>query len=274
MQQLNGRVAVVTGAASGIGLAMTRAFVGAGMSVVMADVDERALVEQARTLEADGARVVGVLTDVTVPAEVESLADKAEAAFGTVHLVCNNAGVAPAGPLLASTADEMRWVFDVNVHGVANGIRTFGPRLVAAGEGHIVNTASEAGLTTTSMLAVYCASKHAVVGLSEALFWGARGHRGRGELPLPGTRTHRHLRVRAQQAGAPGTRCGPRVHDSPLREMIQVIGMDPSEVAATVVDAVLHDRFWVFTHDVTPKRAAVRCADIAAGRNPTSPHSA
>ncbi len=274
MQQLDGRVAVVTGAASGIGLAMTRAFVGRGMSVVMADVDEQALVEQARSLEGEGARVVGVLTDVTVPADVEALADRTESTFGGVHLVCNNAGVAPAGPLLASTAGEMRWVFDVNVHGVANGIRAFGPRLVAAGEGHIVNTASEAGLTTTSMLAVYCASKHAVVGLSEALFWELEGT-GVGvsclcpELVRTGIFESERNKPAHLELGV-----GHGSTIPPLREMIQVIGMDPADVAATVVDAVLHDRFWVFTHDVTPTRAAVRFADIAAGRNPTSPHTA
>ena len=170
MKELNGKVAVVTGAASGIGLAMSEQFASEGMKVVMADVEEEALAASASRLQSAGADVLGVLCDVSDAASVQDLASQALSAYGGVQVVCNNAGVAPAGPMLETTAEEWAWIVGVNVLGVAHGVMAFAPLMVEAGEGHIVNTASEAGLVTTSVLGMYCATKHAVVGLSESLW--------------------------------------------------------------------------------------------------------
>jgi NADP-dependent 3-hydroxy acid dehydrogenase YdfG len=158
LTELNGKVAVVTGAASGIGLALTRRFLAEGMRVVMADVEEPKLVEVASTLQKDGADVLAVLTDVTNPDDVKALADQAVAQYGAVHVVCNNAGVAPAGPMPATTPRDWQWTVAVNVLGVAYGVTTFAPLFVEQGEGHIVNTAPEAGLVTTDTLGMYRAT--------------------------------------------------------------------------------------------------------------------
>ena len=170
MKELNGKVAVVTGAASGIGLAMTKQFVSEGMPVVMADVEEEALAASASHLQSDGADVLGVLCDVSDAASVNDLAEQTLSSYGGVHVVCNNAGVGPAGVMLETTPEEWEWIVGVNVMGVAHGVIAFAPLMVEAGEGHIVNTASEAGLVTNTALGMYCATKHAVVGLSESLW--------------------------------------------------------------------------------------------------------
>ncbi len=274
MEQLSGRVAVVTGAASGIGLAMTEAFVAEGMRVVMADVEEAPLVREAERLAKAGADVLAVVVDVRDAAAVQDLAAQTIAAYGAVHLVCNNAGVAPAGPMLRTSAEEWRWTVDVNVLGVAHGVLAFAPLMVEAGEGHIVNTASEAGLVTTNVLGMYCATKHAVVGLTESLYWELQGT-GVGvsclcpELVNTGIfRSERNAPADVQLSAEAGATL------APLREAITVAGIAPSDVAATVVDAVKADRFWVFTHPQTPGRAVVRAADIEARRSPTSPYAA
>lgn len=143
LQELEGKIAVVTGAASGIGLALTERFVAEGMRVVMADVEEPRLVGEASRLASSGADVYAVLTDVTVPDDVARLADQTIGHYGAVHVICNNAGVAPGGPMLSTLPEDWQWAVGVNVLGVAYGITTFGPMLAAQGEGHIVNTASE-----------------------------------------------------------------------------------------------------------------------------------
>ena len=135
MKELNGRVAVVTGAASGIGYGLSKRFVAEGMQVVMADVEEEALARSATQLEADGADVLGVLCDVSDAAAVRDLAEQTLSAYGGVHVVCNNAGVGPAGLMLETTPEEWDWIVGVNVMGVAHGVITFAPLMVEAGEG-------------------------------------------------------------------------------------------------------------------------------------------
>jgi NAD(P)-dependent dehydrogenase (short-subunit alcohol dehydrogenase family) len=269
MKDLKNKVAVVTGAASGIGLAMTEAFVAQGMKVVMADVDEIALSAQATRLEASGAAVLGVLCDVTDPAAVQALADATVEQFGAAHVLCNNAGIAPAGPMLGVTAEEWQWTVGVNVLGVAYGVTTFGPLMVAQGEGHIINTASQAGLMTTEVLGMYCATKHAVVGLSESLY------RELVDSPvgvsclcpeLVSTEIFDAARLRPDWVEVE------EAHDAlqpMLRELLDTRGIAPSLVADAVVEAILADRFWVFTHEVTMPQAQRRFADLLAGRNPS-----
>lgn len=274
LAQLTGKVAVVTGAASGIGLALTRRLVAEGMRVVMADVEEPRLVEAASKLEADGADVFAVLTDVTRPEQVQALADQTLAQFGAVHLLCNNAGVAPGGPMLQTTPQDWQWCVGVNVLGVAYGVTTFGPLLVEQGEGHIVNTASEAGLVTNTMLGMYNATKHAVVGLSESLYRELEHTPVGVSVLCPSlvrTGIFHSERNRPHGSDLSATE---NATMAPLREAIDAMGLDPSDVARDVVDAVRADRFWIFPHPTTPRAARVRFDDIDAGRNPTNPYSA
>ena len=170
MQDLKDRVAVVTGAASGIGLGIVERLLREGMKVVLADVEPESLGRQVARLSSDGADVLGVECDVREPDAVVGLRDRALSHYGAVHVVMNNAGVAPAGPMLDTTPADWRWIVEVNLLGVAYGVTAFGPLLRDQGEGHIVNTASEAGLVTSAALGMYSATKHAVVGLSESLF--------------------------------------------------------------------------------------------------------
>lgn len=273
MKELNGKVAVVTGAASGIGFAMTERFVAEGMQVVMADVEEEVLAASASQLESAGADVLGVLCDVSDASSVNDLAEQTLSAYGGVHVVCNNAGVGPGGLMLETTAEEWEWIVGVNLMGVAHGVITFGPILAEAGEGHIVNTASEAGLVTNSVLGMYCATKHAVVGLSESL-WRELHPMGVGVSclcpNLVKTRIFQSERNRPFEAELTATQ---NAIMTPMREMITARGMAPSEAASHVVSAITEDRFWVFTHDITPAAAAVRFADIEARRNPTDPYA-
>jgi NAD(P)-dependent dehydrogenase (short-subunit alcohol dehydrogenase family) len=170
MELQQGLVAVVTGGASGLGLAMARAFGARGLSVVIADVEPGALDEAARSLEADGVAVLGVPTDVSSAEQVDHLAAATLERFGRVDVICNNAGVSTVGPPMWETPrKDWDWVLGVNLGGVFNGVQAFVPHLVAQGSGHVVNTASMAGLITSSRQAPYTASKHAVVALSESL---------------------------------------------------------------------------------------------------------
>ena len=169
MKTLSGKVAVVTGAGSGIGRELARACAAEGAHVVLADVDEMGLAESARHLP-QGVESIQARCDVSKPADLESLAQLTYERLGAAHLVFNNAGVAVAGPVWSAPLDEWKWVLDVNLMGVVHGIRAFVPRMLAAkSEGHVVNTASVAGLLSVPGSGVYCASKHAVVSLSECL---------------------------------------------------------------------------------------------------------
>lgn len=272
IEDLDGRVAVVTGAASGIGLAMVEAFLDQGMTVVLSDVDESALAGQVDRLAAavgSTDRVSGVVCDVTDADAVAALADTAWGRHGGVDVLCNNAGVGPAGAMLNTTASEWRWTFEVNVLGVAHGVLAFAPRMVDAGVGHIVNVASQAGLMTTAFLGMYASSKHAVVGLSEALY--------RELEPTPvgvsclcpelvSTAIFDVARVRPDWVDVHET--SEATQDS-LAELLGDRGIGTGLVADRVVEAVHDGRFWVFTHDVTVPVAARRFEDLQTGRNPT-----
>ena len=164
-----GRVAVVTGGASGIGLGLARAFADRGARLVLADLDAAALAEAEKSLSDAGAEVLAVPTDVTRREQVFALAERTFERFGTAHVVCNNAGVGAFGEMHTAPHEEWRFVMDVNFWGVVHGVEAFVPRLVEQGDGHVVNTASMAGLVGMRVLGIYCASKFAVVGLSESL---------------------------------------------------------------------------------------------------------
>lgn len=272
MRDLADRIAVVTGAAGGIGLAMTERFIAAGMSVVMADIEEETLSREATRLESGGASVLGVLTDVRDPDAVTSLREQALSVYGSVHVLCNNAGVAPGGPMAESTPADWRWAVDVNILGVAHGVTAFTTLFVEQGEGHIVNTASEAGLVTNAALGVYCATKHAVVGLSEAL-WREVHPQGVGVSVLCPNLVDTRI-FESERNRGDGTTLAPNSAATlaPLREVIASMGIAPATVADDVLDAILDDRFWVLTHDVTLPAAGRRFADLREGGNPSDPY--
>lgn len=164
------RVAVITGAGSGIGRALALACAQRGMDIVAADIEEPALLQTQQLLQALGARCHAQVCDVSSAAQVQALADASWGAFGSVDWLFNNAGVAVLGPVWQATPDDWAWVLGVNLMGVVHGVRAFVPRLLqAGGPAHVVNTASAAGLAAVAGSGVYCASKHAVVALSECL---------------------------------------------------------------------------------------------------------
>ena len=177
MDDFQGRVAVITGGGGGIGAAMARAFAARGARIVLADVDRAALEGVAAALGKGGAEVLVVPTDVTALESVRALADAAERRFGAVHIVCNNAGVGIFGEVATATHADWDYTMRVNFWGVVHGVEIFVPRLIAQGAGgHVINTASMAGLVGMQWLGVYCASKFAVVGLTEALHRELRPH--------------------------------------------------------------------------------------------------
>jgi len=273
MKDFKGKVAVVTGAASGIGLGVAERFLAEGMKVVLADVEKEALDRQVARLESKGGEVLGVVCDVRDPDAVSDLAQRTLSDFGAVHVVMNNAGVAPAGPMLDTRASDWRWIVDVNLLGVAYGVLTFGPILRDAGEGHIINTASEAGLVTSSVLGMYSATKHAVVGLTESLYRELEGTGVGVHCLCPNlVKTHIFESERSRDDGVDPT-ASQMATIAPLREAISAMGISPSQVAGDIVDALRSNSFWITTHDLTRKAAAVRFADLEARRNPTQPYA-
>jgi NAD(P)-dependent dehydrogenase (short-subunit alcohol dehydrogenase family) len=272
MDDFKGRVAVVTGAASGIGLGVTERFLKEGMKVVLADVEKGNLDREVARLSKEGGDVLGVICDVRDPESVKDLAARTLSHYGAVHVVFNNAGVGPAGPMLETTPEDWRWIVDVNLLGVAYGVTTFGPIMKEAGEGHIINTASEAGHVSSAALGMYTATKHAVVGLSESLYRELEGTGVSVHCLCPNlVKTEIFNSERNRDDGADMTPSQTATM-APLREAITAMGISPAQVAGDIVDAMRADRFWIFTHDITKQALAVRHEDIKAGRNPTNPY--
>jgi NAD(P)-dependent dehydrogenase (short-subunit alcohol dehydrogenase family) len=280
MQDFEGKVAVVTGGASGIGLALARGFARERMRVVVADVERAALDEAAAGLaDAFGAdNVLGVPTDVRDDDAVDALAAAAFERFGTVHVLCNNAGVGVGGLTWTVPADRWRWAVDVNLLGVAHGIRAFVPRMIEQGEGHVVNTASAAGILTGPAMAPYFATKHAVVALSESLHFDLEltgASVGVSVLCPEWVRTNIADTERNRPSDVAPVESGPVPGVDVDPEMVRVLiqglidgGMDPDDVAAQVVNAIRSGRFWVLTHATTVESARRRWDAIAAGGQP------
>jgi NAD(P)-dependent dehydrogenase (short-subunit alcohol dehydrogenase family) len=264
MQDLSGKTAFVTGGASGIGLALSRAFGAAGMKVMLADVEADALAAAVETLRDSGSDVCGVICDVADPASVERAAKASYEAFGNVHVVCNNAGVGGGSGIDDISLETWRWVLDVNLMGVVHGIRTFVPHIRAHGEGgHIVNTASMAGMNSGLGFSPYSASKFAVVNMSEGLATQLKPL-GIGVTVLcPGfVRTriwesgrNRQRRYGAAQTPAPSSAAGKLV--AQLAELGR-LGLDPADVAVQVLNAIHEEELYVFTHAGAKWRAELK----------------
>jgi len=233
---LRGKVAVVTGAASGIGLAIAIEAAKRGMDVALADLGEERLNQARKAVEGFGVRAIAVKTDVSRLDSVQRLHSAAAKELGTPWLVANNAGITKVALTWDHTESDWRRMFDINVGGVINGVLTFLPGLLERNEGHIVNTASAAGLVTIPASAAYVASKHAVVGLSETLYrdlTASRSHVGVSVL-CPAL-------VKTNILGTSAHAAGESALNSPH-------ALDPSDVAREVVEAVLARRFWILTH--------------------------
>ncbi len=257
MDGLEGRVAVVTGAASGIGKAMAARFAEDGAKVVLADVEEAALDLAAKELEAAGADVTGIVCDVAELSSVEALADAATSRYGAVHVLCNNAGVSGGlgGSIWEASEKDWSWVVGVNLMGVVHGIKAFVPRMLEHGEpSHVVNTSSVLGLSSGGG-SIYSVTKHAVTRLSEGLFHDLRalGSNIGVSVLCPGL-IATHI-VSSDRNRPPELRNEGDEPDAAAEERKELIqgyflseGMAPAEVAAMVADAIRTDRFYVLTH--------------------------
>jgi NAD(P)-dependent dehydrogenase (short-subunit alcohol dehydrogenase family) len=275
IEDLAGRVGVVTGAASGIGRATAEALAAAGARVVLADIEEKALDGAVGGLREAGHDVLGVACDVSDGASMEALAARTVEHFGAVHVVHLNAGVAAGGPAWTLTEKDWAWVLGVNLWGMIHGIRSFVPRMLEQGEpAHVVATASMAGLTSSAFMAPYNVSKHGVVTLAETLKrdlalvnapvgvsvlcpgWVNTGIGDSGRNRPDALRDEGATNVLES-----GTA-------SPLKAVLEA-GLPPADVAAMVVDAIRTDRFYILTHDDWQPMVAQRMTDILEGRTPS-----
>ncbi len=283
MTDFQGRTAVITGAASGFGLEAARRAAREGMKVVLADVQPEPLgaaVEDVRRL---GGEAIGVRLDVSKAAEVEALADTTRATFGVPHLVFNNAGVAGGGLVWEHSVQDWEWVLGVNLMGVVHGVRVFTPMMLAAAQadpgyrGHIVNTASMAGLLTPPNMGVYNVSKHAVVALSETLYQ---------DLALVTDQVHAAVLCpyfvptgihRSERNRPDGLRPGA----APTRSQLVAQAMSDKavtsgkvtaeQVAGLVFEALRANRFYIYSHPQALGMVQTRLEDVLQGRNPTDP---
>ena len=278
MKTLAGRVAVITGAASGLGRALAGTFGANGMKLVLADVDEATLARTAGELRGRGIAVAAQPTDVSQGESVERLARAALEAFGAVHVVCNNAGVAPLGAVWEAAESDWRWALGVNLWGVIHGVRVFTPILLEQGdEGHIVNTASVAGFIAPPGMGVYNVTKHAVVALSETLHHdlAARGAKLRCSVVCPAffasgiadSERSRPAALAADRAKSDEDRALAAM----LRKATQSGRLSAEDIAARVLDAVREERFYVLTHPKINGAIERRMRDILDGRTPSNP---
>jgi NAD(P)-dependent dehydrogenase (short-subunit alcohol dehydrogenase family) len=271
MREFAGKTAFVTGGAGGIGLALGRAFAQSGMKVMLADIEADALHAAVKSLQEISPDISGTICDVADAASVERAAQASFDAFGKVHVVCNNAGVAAGGGIDHISLDNWRWVIDVNLMGVLHGIKSFLPHIRAHGEGgHIVNTASMAGMQTGLGFSPYGATKFAVVSMSEGLATQLKPHGIGVSVLCPSfvrTRIGESGRNRPERYGQslpldPASPAAAVVAE--IARQIEV-GLDPASVAAGVLEAIRQDEFYIFTHpgmraEVEPRFAAILAA--------------
>lgn len=284
MKDLQGRTAVITGAASGFGLETSRLAAQAGMNVVMADVQAEALQRAAEEIQALGAQVLPYRLDVSKAAEVEALGAAVMQRFGAPHLVFNNAGVGSGGLIWEHSAKDWEWVLGVNLMGVVHGVRVFTPMMLAAAkadpqwQGHIVNTASMAGLVNMPNMGVYNVSKHAVVSLSETLYQDlslVTDQVGASVLCPFFVPTGIHLSERNRPADLADEAQQQTVSQKISRAMsakaVSSGKVTAAHIAQKVMDAVRERQFYVFSHPHALKTVQQRMDDVLQQRNPSDP---
>ena len=286
MKNFSQRVAVITGAASGFGREFARTGAQLDMRLVLADVQKEALAETAAELEAAGAEVITQICDVRKGEQVEALGRLAMTSFGAVHLVFNNAGVGAGGLVWESTQADWEWVLGVNLWGVIHGVRVFTPLMLASAkddpsyEGHIVNTASMAGLLNPPTMGVYNVSKHAVVSLTESLYHDL----SLVEAPIGASvlcpyfvqtgisQSHKHRPDDVQAAASPTV--SQQVSQAVLEKAVASGKVSAAEVAQRTFDAIREQQFYIYSHPAALGNVQRRMEDIVMGRNPGDPYEA
>ena len=284
METMTGRVAVVTGAASGIGKALALGFAGEGANVVLADIEEEPLRAAEAEVASHGVEALGVITDVTDADSVGALAQATIDRFGAVHMVCNNAGVGGGGLIRNQQLVDWKWVVDVCLWGVIHGVHHFLPHLIEAEESHIMSTASVAGLMSVPGLGPYNAAKYGVVAIMETLHLEMQRDRNADvgvSVLCPGVvRTNiataqrnrpdelRRARRPRPEGEAPSETADARRRNANIAAALER-GMDPSEVAAKVIEAMYERRFWVLSHPELLAEVNHRNQQLADLENPT-----
>jgi short-subunit dehydrogenase len=270
MKELKGKVAAVTGAASGLGRAMALAFADEGMDLGLADVSD--LSEVRRAVEAKGVKASTLKVDVSKGEDVQKFCDSLK----SVHVVCNNAGIAVPGAAWENSVDDWRWILGVNLWGVIHGVRSFAPRLLAQDEGHIVNTASVAGLISPPASAAYNVTKHAVVTLSESLYHDLRERSSRvgvsvlcpAYVPTGIADSERHRPT----GSAPGQFSEKtKEKQANMRKAVASGRLSAEDVARAVVAAIKSERFYIVTHPKIKGAIRARMEDILEERAPRNP---
>jgi NAD(P)-dependent dehydrogenase (short-subunit alcohol dehydrogenase family) len=272
MNTLRGKTAAVTGAASGLGRAMALAFANEGMNLALADVDEKGLILTKEDVEKKGVKAFSMRVDVSKGADVDAFA----ASLKEVHVVCNNAGVSPVGPLWENTSADWQWALGVNLWGVIHGVRAFVPRLVAQGEGHVVNTASVAGLISPPGMGVYNVTKHAVVALSESLHHdlAVQGSPVGVSVLCPAyvpTGISNSERNRPQELANPALSERQKALKENLKQAVSSGKLTADDVARAVVAAIKEKRFYILTHPRIKGAIQARMEDVLQERTPRNP---
>lgn len=276
MQDLKAKVAVITGAAEGIGKAIAVAAAAEGMRLVLADIYQELLDKTVTELRQTGAEVIGVVTDVSKENEIQALADQAYTQFGQVHLLVNNAGVAFAKSAWETTAKDWEWIMGINLYGITHAIRIFVPRMLASNEvAHIVNTASVAGLIAEPALAAYNVSKFGVVALSESLQHDLNLRQAKigvsvlcpswVKTRITDAERNRKTedRIQVEQLEKVSLKTG-----AAINKAVEA-GIAPQHVARDVINAIKNNTFYILTHPETKAAVAIRSEDILQGRAPT-----
>lgn len=262
MQNLHGRVAVITGGASGIGLGMARSFAGAGMRLVLADLPGEKLEAAVAGLRDAGNEAIGVPTDVSKLADIQRLADATMDAYGGVNVLCNNAGISVSAALHSLTLEDWEWVLGVDLWGPIYGVKVFLPLIEEQDWGHISSTASISGLIAGAAAGAYNVAKHGVVALQATLERELRARKSpiRASVLVPGpinTDIGRNsVAMRRARLGRPESARpeGAKLGDK-LAELLATHGMDPDHVGDLVLEAIRQEKFWIFTHPALNRHA-------------------
>jgi NAD(P)-dependent dehydrogenase (short-subunit alcohol dehydrogenase family) len=276
MKDLKGKVAAVTGAASGLGRSMALAFAAEGMDLALADVDEVNLSSVQEDVLAKGVRAITLKVDVSNAQQIEIFRDQTLTRLGGVHVVCNNAGVSPLGAVWENSAADWQWILGVNLWGVVHGVRAFVPHLIAQDEGHIVNTASVSGLISPPGSGAYNVTKHAVVALSESLHHDLRERNSRVGVSLlcPAyvpTGIVDSERSRPKELVASTKSEQTLAREAMLRKAVKSGKVSADQVAQAVVAAIKDERFYILTHPKIKGAIQARMEDILNARAPRNP---